>query len=73
MAKPAEIRLQPGWLANDVKRAQSRLEQWQRATEVLQTQADAIARSRQLSPDTTTHAERPRHTPEGEAERRRKP
>ena len=33
MAKPEEINLRPGWLENDVKRAKSRLEQWNGAWE----------------------------------------
>ena len=76
MAKPAEIKLRPGWLANDVRRAQSRLEQWtgawERASAVLPTQADAIVRARQLNPEAATHVERVRHTAQGGADHRRK-
>ena len=70
MAKPAEIKLRPGWLANDVKRAQSRLDQWtgawERATALLPTQSDAIVRARQLGPNSATRVEGTRHvTKEG--------
>lgn len=76
MAKPTEIKLRPGWLANDVKRAQSRLEQWtgswERATAVLPIQADAVGQARQLSPDSAIHVERVRHTTQGGVDQRRK-
>jgi hypothetical protein len=77
MAKPAEIKLRPGWLANDVKRAQSRLEQWngawERASAVLPTQAGAIAHARQLNPNAATHVERAGHSAQGGSDQRRKP
>lgn len=76
MTKPAEIKLQPGWLANDVKRAQSRLEQWtgswERATAALPTQADAIPRTRQMTPDSSTLVERVKPTTHEGAGQRRK-
>lgn len=76
MAKPAEIKLQPGWLATDVKRAQSRLEQWngawERASSVLPTQAGAIAHARQLSPNTAPHVERTGHLAQGGSDQRHK-
>ena len=28
MAKPAEVEFEPGWLKEDIKRAQSRLNEW---------------------------------------------
>jgi hypothetical protein len=69
MAKPAEIKLRPGWLANDVKRAQSRLDQWtgasERATALLPTQANAMERARQLSANSGTHVEPVRNSTEG--------
>jgi hypothetical protein len=75
MAKPAEIKLRPGWLANDVKRAQSRLEQWngawERASAVLPTQADV--RARQSNPNAGIHAERMGPSAQGGSDQRRKP
>jgi hypothetical protein len=56
---PAEIKLRPGWLANDVRRAQSRLEQWNGAWEranALPTQGDV--RARQSNRNAGSHAER---------------
>lgn len=32
MAKPAEVQLGPGWLEDDVRRAQSRLNEWSAAS-----------------------------------------
>jgi hypothetical protein len=74
MAKPAEIKLRPGWLANDVKRAQSRLERWKGAWErTLPTQADAVVHARQLKPNATIPAERTGHTMQEGSDQRRKP
>ncbi len=45
----------------------------ERASAVLPTQADAIARARQLNPDAAIHVERVRLTTQGGPDRWRKP
>jgi hypothetical protein len=45
----------------------------QRASDVLPTQAEAIARARELNPDATPLVERVRHTSVGKADQWRKP
>jgi hypothetical protein len=45
----------------------------ERASAVLPTQADAIARARQLNPDAAIHVERVRHTTQGGPDQWRKP
>ena len=51
-----------------VRRANS-----ERASDVLPTQSKAIERARELSPDTTPHVERVRHTTGGSPDKWRKP
>jgi hypothetical protein len=51
-----------------VRRANS-----ERASDVLPTQARAIERARELSPNTTPHVERVRHTTAGSPDKWRKP
>jgi hypothetical protein len=51
-----------------VRRANS-----ERASDVLPTQAKAIERARELSPDMTPHVERVRHTTGGSQDKWRKP
>jgi hypothetical protein len=51
-----------------VRRANS-----ERASAVLQTQAKAIERARELSPGSTPHVERVRHTTGGSPDKWRKP
>jgi hypothetical protein len=45
----------------------------QRASDVLPTQAEAIARARELNPDATPLVERVRHTSAGKPDQWRKP
>ncbi|HEY3744576.1 MAG TPA: DUF2188 domain-containing protein [Bryobacteraceae bacterium] len=45
----------------------------ERASAVLSTQGDAIARARQLNPDAAIHVERVRHTSQGGPDKWRKP
>lgn len=45
----------------------------QRASDVLPTQREAIERARELSPGTTPHVERVRHTTGGKPDQWRKP
>ena len=45
----------------------------ERASDVLRTQARAIERARELSPGTTPHVERVRHTNAGSPDKWRKP
>jgi hypothetical protein len=44
-----------------------------RASDVLPTQREAIERAKELSPDTTPHVERVRHTSRGTPDKWRKP
>jgi len=49
MAKPAEVRLKAGWLEDDVRRAQSRLQEWSERS-LHMPELSAAGRSQETGP-----------------------